>query len=111
MISRQLANRLGLQPGGAPGCTASSGPDRSNTAIIPQPLSSATSRFGSIDAPMLEAANMGADGMLGVDSLKSQRVLFDFKAKTMSITPSSDPCRIAGRRDDRRARAEPRTGG
>jgi hypothetical protein len=27
--------------------------------------------------------------MLGVDSLKSQRVLFDFKANTMSITPSS----------------------
>jgi predicted aspartyl protease len=44
-----------------------------------------------IDAPALGASNIGADGMLGIDSLRSQRVMFDFKAKTMSITPSAQP--------------------
>jgi predicted aspartyl protease len=32
---------------------------------------------------------MGADGILGVDSLRSQRVEFDFEGKTMSIVPSA----------------------
>jgi len=31
---------------------------------------------------------MGADGILGVDSLSSQRVVFDFEGQTMSIVPS-----------------------
>ncbi len=39
-----------------------------------------------VDAPALEASNIGADGMLGIDSLRSQRVTFDFRAKTMAIT-------------------------
>src|SRR4030095_9744525 len=38
-----------------------------------------------INAPMLEAGNMGADGILGIDSLRSQRVVFDFASGTLSI--------------------------
>jgi predicted aspartyl protease len=34
---------------------------------------------------------MGADGILGVDTLRSQRILFDFHADTMSIVPSATP--------------------
>jgi predicted aspartyl protease len=41
-----------------------------------------------IDAPLLESANMGADGILGVDSLRYQRVLFDFEGQRMSVVPS-----------------------
>jgi len=33
---------------------------------------------------------MGADGILGTDSLRSQRVLFDFKAQTVSLIPASE---------------------
>ena len=32
---------------------------------------------------------MGADGILGVDSLRSQRVLFDFRTRMISIVPST----------------------
>jgi hypothetical protein len=32
---------------------------------------------------------MGADGILGVDSLRSQRVLFDFRTRMISIVPSA----------------------
>ena len=45
----------------------------------------------NIDAALLESANMGADGILGTDSLRAQRVLFDFEAQTLSIVPSSSP--------------------
>jgi predicted aspartyl protease len=43
------------------------------------------------DAPLLDSGNMGADGIIGVDSLRSQRVLFDFGTKTLSIVPSAVP--------------------
>jgi predicted aspartyl protease len=43
----------------------------------------------SIDAAVLNGAYMGADGIVGVDLLRSQRVQFDFEKQTMSIVPSS----------------------
>ncbi len=60
-----------------------------------------------VDAPALGASNIGADGMLGIDSLRSQRVMFDFKAKTMSITPSSRPVERLDGDDDRGSRPDP----
>ncbi|MFD2138206.1 retropepsin-like aspartic protease [Novosphingobium resinovorum] len=35
--------------------------------------------------PLLERANMGADGILGTDSLQHQRVLLDFARNTITI--------------------------
>ena len=45
----------------------------------------------SVDAAVLDGANMGADGIVGVDLLRSQRVQFDFEKQTMSIVPSAAP--------------------
>ena len=95
VISRQLAMRLGLQPGRTARVHSIVGAGSVNTAIIPR-LSFSKKQVGAIEAPMLEAANMGADGMLGVDSLKSQNVLFDFKARTMSLTPASNRAESLG---------------
>lgn len=95
VISRQLANRLGLQPGRSARLHSIVGAGSVSTAIIPRLLLSKR-QVGAIEAPMLEASNMGADGMLGVDSLKSQSVLFDFKAQTMSITPASNRAESLG---------------
>jgi predicted aspartyl protease len=44
-----------------------------------------------VDAPLLDGENIGADGIIGVDSLRSQRVLFDFQTQTLSIVPSAVP--------------------
>jgi predicted aspartyl protease len=45
----------------------------------------------SIDAAVLDSANMGADGIVGVDLLRYQRVQFDFEKQTMTIVPSKAP--------------------
>jgi len=95
VISRQLASRLGLKQGRGVRLHSIVGAGMVNTVIIPQ-LQMSRKEFLAIDAPMLEADNIGADGMLGVDSLKSQRILFDFKANTMSVTPSSEPAETMG---------------
>lgn len=90
VISRELAKHLRLTSGRAAILHSVMGANDVATVHIPH-LKVSSNVISVIDAPALSASNIGADGMLGVDSLRSQRVLFDFKAKTMSITPSNQP--------------------
>jgi predicted aspartyl protease len=90
VISRELAKRLQLTSGRAAILHSVMGSNDVATVHIPH-LKVSSNIISVTDAPALSASNIGADGMLGVDSLRSQRVLFDFKAKTMSITPSNQP--------------------
>lgn len=90
VISRQLAKRLQLASGKAAVLHSVIGINDVDTVFIPH-LKVSNNIISVVDAPALEASNIGADGMLGIDSLRSQRVLFDFKANTMSITPSKQP--------------------
>jgi predicted aspartyl protease len=90
VISRQLANRLNLEAGQVTKLHSVVGMNRVDTVYIPT-LTVSSNTISVVDAPALEASNIGADGMLGIDSLHSQRVMFDFKAKTMSITQANAP--------------------
>lgn len=90
VISRQLADRLRLDNGRKAVVHSVFGATGINTVYIPE-LRVSGSKMSVVDAPALDASHIGADGMLGTDSLQSQRVLFDFKTQTMSITPSSKP--------------------
>jgi predicted aspartyl protease len=88
VISRELATRLALPTGPDVLLHGSAGVDQIATAVIGR-LSLGKRVVGSIDAPVLDAANLGADGMLGIDSLRDEHVVMDFKNKTLSATPSS----------------------
>lgn len=86
-ISRQLAGRLNLVSGISASVHSVAGVSTVSTANVPS-LELARKDVNIRDAPLLDSVNMGADGILGVDSLSSQRVLFDFEGQTMSIVPS-----------------------
>jgi predicted aspartyl protease len=58
------------------------------TVIIPE-LAVASTRLTNIRAPALAARHMGADGVLGIDSLKNKRVMIDFRNSEMAIAESS----------------------
>lgn len=88
VISRQLATELRLESGRNTVLHSVIGVNDVKTVQIPR-LQVSTKTVSVNNAPALEATNIGADGMLGIDSLRSQRVLFDFKAGTMSITPAA----------------------
>jgi predicted aspartyl protease len=90
VISKELARQLRLTSGRAAVLHSVMGANDIETVHIPH-LQVSSNTVSVVDAPALGASNIGADGMLGIDSLRSQRVLFDFKAKTMSITPSNQP--------------------
>jgi predicted aspartyl protease len=86
-ISRQIAGRLNLASGTSTALHTMGGVATVSTANVPS-LELARKDVNIEDAPLLDSANMGADGILGVDSLSSQRVVFDFVGQTMSIVPS-----------------------
>jgi predicted aspartyl protease len=89
-ISRQVAGRLKLASGASAALHSVAGVSTVSTANVPS-LELARKDVAISDAPLLDSANMGADGILGVDSLSSQRVQFDFQGQTMSIVPSRSP--------------------
>nr|WP_295370854.1 retroviral-like aspartic protease family protein [uncultured Sphingosinicella sp.] len=87
VISSELARRLVLDPGRRTRMHSMSGVGDVSTVVIPQLQVSKKPVFG-IHAPALYKEHIGAEGMLGIDSLQSQRVTFDFERQTMSVTPS-----------------------
>lgn len=89
-ISRELATKLGLAKGEKASIHTIAGESMVATATIPD-LELTRKPLMVRDAPLLDADNMGADGILGVDSLRSDRVLFDFGTQTLSIVPSAVP--------------------
>ncbi|OYY70616.1 retroviral-like aspartic protease family protein [Sphingomonas sp. 28-63-12] len=95
VISRELARLLGLAHGRTVRVTAMTGLTTVNTAIIPS-LRVSTIDTDRIEAPIFNGYDLGAPGLLGLDSLKGRAVKIDFDTKQMTV-------RAAGRRARRDA--------
>lgn len=87
VIARELADRLGLDPGRTALVASMTETSRIDTVVIPA-LEVGQRTINEIHAPALARRNLGAEGMLGVDSLRSQRVDFDFVRQEMTVSPS-----------------------
>ena len=62
-------------------------------------LTLGTKSYDSLITPVLQARHIGADGILGLDGLQDQRILFDFVANQISIEDSAKPRTRASRRE------------
>jgi predicted aspartyl protease len=89
-VSRELASKLGLEAGRSAMLHSATGQSQVQMAVVRE-LTLSRKSVRRIDAPVLDAKNMGADGILGIDSLRSHRVLFDFASQTLSITSAESP--------------------
>jgi predicted aspartyl protease len=89
-VSRELASRMKFASAENASLHSLSGVSTVSTATVPS-LQLTRKEIRNINAPLLEGVNIGADGILGTDSLRSQRVLFDFEAQTLSVVPSAVP--------------------
>jgi len=87
VISRELARELDLGPGRPVVMHSMSEVSRVETVLIPA-LNIGGRTVNGINAPALARGDLGASGMLGVDSLQRQRVVFDFERQEMRISPS-----------------------
>lgn len=91
-VSRQLADRLKLRPGRGALLHGVAGARRVGTASL-RGMQVASRALPTIDAPLLDAAHVGADGILGTDVLRSATVRFNFRDRQLLITPGRDRSR------------------
>lgn len=84
-ISRQLATALGLHAGSRARMHSATGETQVAMVAVPD-LMLSRKAVRHIDAPLLDARDIGADGILGTDTLRSERLSFDFAARTVSLT-------------------------
>jgi predicted aspartyl protease len=88
VISSELAFALGLGSAGNLTLASVSRVTQVPSVIIPE-LDVGRRTLSGIHAPALAERNIGAQGMLGVDSLRSQRIVFDFDRRELTLSSSS----------------------
>ncbi len=87
VVSRELAEELSLAPLGDVTLATVANVRRVPSVQIDS-MRVGRRTITDIRAPALEGANLGAMGMLGVDSLRSQRVVFDFQRQELTLAHS-----------------------
>ncbi|MEQ1548524.1 MAG: retroviral-like aspartic protease family protein [Chakrabartia sp.] len=90
VVSTELAQKLKLPEGKKVRLHAMGGSAHVGTVIIDR-VQVSTNVARNVNAAALSRSNIGADGLLGIDSLKGQRIVMDFVAQTMKIVPSTEP--------------------
>lgn len=85
VVSHQLAARLGLPAGVGVRLHSVTGVSSVPTASVTG-LRVSSRDLPDVTAPLLDAAHVRADGILGTDVLRSAQIRFDFRAKTLSIS-------------------------
>lgn len=95
VVSREIADRLGLQPASHARLHAMAGVTDISTVRVPT-LGIAGLDSEPINAAALDQANLGAQGLLGVDMLKGRRIVMDFRKRTMTILPAGQREQVEG---------------
>lgn len=88
VVSHELAGRLGLATGAEVTVTSMTGRSRVATVIVPDLAIESIGVVHQIVAPAFEARNIGAAGLLGIDTLRDHQVTIDFDTGTMAVRPS-----------------------
>lgn len=94
VISSSLASQLALEPYARARLVGVAGEQMVDTVSIDQ-IDLGSRSYYSLRAPTLERADIGADGILGLDSLQQQRVLIDFAKSRILV---SDAKSLGGNR-------------
>jgi predicted aspartyl protease len=87
VIANDLAKKLALESGPTLTLATISGKTKVNSFFIDK-LTTAAVNLQGLEAPGLERSNLGAYGLLGIDSLEDNRVLLDFANQKMDVLPS-----------------------
>jgi predicted aspartyl protease len=87
VVSNELAGQLNLAAGRRVHVTTMAGASELGTFRLPE-LRVGRVAPDMIEAPGVEARNLGAPGMLGLDALKGHSVSIDFDKDVMEVRPS-----------------------
>jgi len=89
VVTHRVTDRLQLVPSGQ-ALLVAMGSSRMVETIELDGLEFANRRLDGLTAPLLEARHIGADGILGLDSLQNLRVLMDFRENRISVADAHD---------------------
>lgn len=89
VVSRDLAGKLALADGPVVTVVGVAGRGPVGTARLGR-LSYARRDITGLTVPVLEGRHLGADGILGTDCLRDQRVLFDFRRNLITVGPAAE---------------------
>lgn len=84
VISSRLAAQLGVQASSSAMMVSLTGRERVETAELGE-IALGKRSFTDLLVPLLDEQNIGAAGIVGLDSLQGQRVLIDFTRNVMAI--------------------------
>ncbi|MBQ0771056.1 MAG: clan AA aspartic protease, partial [Sphingomonadales bacterium] len=84
ILSKEIAGALALDIEDEVTIVALAGSTVVQTVFVPS-LTLGKRSYDGLISPTFRSANIGADGVLGLDSLQGQRILFDFLARNISI--------------------------
>lgn len=84
VLSTGVASVIGLSPGRKAKVTGVAGTELVDTVEVEE-IGLGKRSYYSILAPLLQRADIGADGIIGLDSLQGQRVQIDFKRGLMAV--------------------------
>ncbi|TRW17141.1 retroviral-like aspartic protease family protein [Glacieibacterium frigidum] len=84
VVGSGLARDLGLAPAGSAVLQSVAGSSRVDTVTVGT-LTLGRSSIDGIVAPALAEADLGAQGIVGIDALADQRLMFDFDARTVTV--------------------------
>jgi predicted aspartyl protease len=84
VLSRDIAARMALRPGRRARVVSIGGSEFAETAIVGE-MGLGRRSFSDLEVLLFEGHHIGADGIVGIDSLQRQRVLLDFAANQMTV--------------------------
>tara|TARA_R110001606_G_scaffold30498_7_gene94365 strand:+ start:1329 stop:2303 length:975 start_codon:yes stop_codon:yes gene_type:complete len=105
VISRHIADRLALEGEDQAQLMSIAGTSMVDMVYVPR-LTMGRKNYDGLISPVLAAQHIGADGILGLDGLQDQRILFDFvlnqifieDAEQQSSRPRSDEIVVTAKR-------------
>ena len=84
VVSHRIADELALERSGQMHIMGLAGRELAQTAIVGE-LGIGRRRHRDLDVVIFESQHIGADGIIGIDSLQGQRVLLDFSRNLMMV--------------------------
>lgn len=98
VLSRKLADSLELEAEPQAQLMSIAGSSTVDMVYVPS-LTMGTKSYGGLVSPVLLEKNIGAEGMLGLDSLQDQRILFDFARNELNVEDASIARKNKSRRE------------
>lgn len=84
VLTRQVAQALGLAPSGRARLVSVAGLEDVDLVTVAE-IALGTRRFTGLEAPLVDGADLEAQGIVGLDGLQNQRITIDFTANRMMI--------------------------